>query len=122
MSVMKNVEILRAACCIAGLDKEINPREMQILEKLADRCGVGSASMGAMINRAREDREFYKEQFEMIRADPDLTMKALFIVAIADKVLAPDERVVLYQLSKTLGMTNERYNQLLKAAEKHVKQ
>lgn len=121
MSVMKNVEVLRAACCIAGLDKQIDPQELKILQKLANHAGVGKASLEAMMNRARDDETFHQEQFEIIQADPDRTMKAMFIVAIADKVLTKDERVVLYQFSKKLGMSNDRYNQLLAAAEKHIK-
>lgn len=120
MSVMKEVEVLRAACCIAGLDQDIDPRERILLQKLADHVGVGSASLEAIINRSRQDPDFYQEQFEIIRADPDKTMKTLFFVAIADKVLTKDERIVLYRLSQKLGMDNERYNQLLAAAEKHV--
>lgn len=118
MSVMKKVELLRAACCIAGLDKDIDPRERDLLEKLADYAGVGGASLAAMINRAVEDPNFYEEQFQAIKADPDQTIKAMFAVAVADEVLTRDERIVIYHLAQKLGMTSERYNQLLSAAEK----
>ena len=100
--------------------KDIDPRELKLLHKLADRVGAGSASLDAIISRGKEDPDFYKEQFDIIKADPDRTMKTLFIVAIADEVLTKDERIILYRVSKKLGMDGERYNQLLAAAERRL--
>ena len=40
MSVMHKVEVLRAACCIAGADGEASEGELRFLKKLADQIGV----------------------------------------------------------------------------------
>ena len=120
MSVMKNVEILRAACCVAGLDESISDSERSMLERLAEHAGVGQTSLNAMIDRAVNDPDFYQEQFKTIRTDADSTMKALFCIAVADHVLTTEERVILHQFATRLGMDPKRFNQLLAAATKHV--
>ena len=120
MSVMKNVEILRAACCVAGLDESIHDSEREMLDRLAEHAGVGQTSLNAMIDRAVNDPDFYQEQFKTIRTDPDSTMKALFCIAVADHELSTEERVILHQFATRLGMDPKRFNQLLAAAAKHV--
>ena len=120
MSVMKNVEILRAACCIAGIDESISDSERSMLERLADHAGVGQTSLNAMIDRAVNDPDFHEEQFKTIRTNPDSTMKALFCIAVADHELTTEERVILHQFATRLGMDPKRFNQLLAAAVKHV--
>ena len=117
---MRNVEVLRAACCVAGIDGDVCAREHPLLERLAHEAGVGGASLAAMIDRAREDHSFFETQFDIFKTDPETTMKTLFRVAIADGVLARSERVVLQHFAKKLGMTEDRYAQLLAAAEKHA--
>ena len=120
MSVMRNVEILRAACCVAGLDQHISVEERRMLERLAEHAGVGRTSLEAMISRAVDDPDFYQEQFKMIQTDPDATMKALFCVAVADRELKTAERVILHEFAVKLGMKPARFNQLLAAAVKHI--
>jgi len=120
MSVMDDVAILRAACCVAGLDQRIDQREQRMLERLADKAGVGRTSLEAMIERAVEDQSFYKEQFQLITTDPDTTIKTLLCVAIADRELTIDERVILQHFADVLGMSEKRYEQLVKAAQQHL--
>ena len=120
MSAMQDVEILRAACCVAGLDEQITDSERGMLKRLANHAGVGAVSLEAMIDRAVSDPDFYQEQFEMVRTDPDATMKALFCVAVADRELTTDERVILHHFAAKLGMAPERFDQLLAAARKHI--
>lgn len=118
---MRHVEVLRAACCVAGIDGEVCTAEHPLLKRLADHAGVGGASLQAMINRASEDPSFFQKQFDIFKTDPEETMKALFQVAIADGVLAQSERVVLQHFAEKLGLPQDRYDQLLAAAEKHAR-
>jgi len=74
-----------------------------------------------MIERAKSDTDFFEEQFEILKTDPEDTMKTLFRVAIADGVLMRSERVVLQHFARKLGMTEGRYEALLNAAEKHAR-
>ena len=117
---MSAVEILRAACCVAGLDREINEREMKMLRDLAEHAGVGQVSLSAMIDRAKTDADFYKDQFRIVRTNAENTMRVLVGVAIADHVLAQEERVILAHFAERLGMTPERFDKYLEAAEKKL--
>ena len=116
----KEVEILRAACCVAGLDGGVCQDELMLLQRLASEVGVGSMSLDAMIKRAEGDSDFYQELFQYVSADAEATMKLLFRLAIADRELHVNERVVLYEFSKRLGVSEERYEELLSAAETEI--
>ncbi len=117
---MSHVEILRAACCIAGLDRTICEQERPLLDKLAAAAGVGQASLAAMMDRAQRDPEFFQEQFRLIKSDPDAAFKIVLTVAIADGRLTTDERVVLQHFADKLGLPAARLDQLLTAAEKRT--
>jgi len=118
--LIAGIETLRAACCIAGLDKDVTPQERALLDKLAEKVGVGKMSLEAMIDRARKDQNFYKEQFRFIHSDAPNTMKSLLGVAIVDGELSADERVVLQVFADRLGLKPEDFDKLLVAAEKYV--
>jgi len=118
---MHRVEVLRAACCVAGIDGNVCDPEHPMLERLAQEAGVGGASLAAMINRAREDHSFFEKQFEIFKTDPDRTMKTLVHVAIADGVLDQAERVILCHFAEKLGLPGDRLDALFAAAEKHTR-
>ena len=117
---MARVEILRAACCIAGLDRTICEKERPMLQRLADFAGVGTVSLDAMMQRAERDQDFYKEQFKILKADPEATITSLFCVACADGDLTQDQRIILRHFADRLGLDEPRFNRILDAAEKKV--
>jgi uncharacterized membrane protein YebE (DUF533 family) len=117
---MEHIEILRAACCVAGLDLKVTGYERKLLEKLAERAGVGGASLDAMLHRATKDPDFYQEQFSIVQTDPDTSIKTLFLAAIVDGELSGDERMVLAEFAHRLGMAPQRFDQILAAAKKEL--
>lgn len=117
MSLMAQVEIVRAACCIASLDGDICGKESKLLEKLADRVGIGAVSLGAMRERARKDPHFYEQQFNNLKSDARKTIQMLFAVAIADGKLSADERIVLQHFADKLGLPQDRFDHILDAAQ-----
>jgi len=118
--MLDKVEVLRAACCMAGLDGTIGEKELAILQKLATEAGVGGASLKAMMDRAKADPNYYEQQFRFLRGNPDESMKTMLRVAIADGVLHANERVVLQHFATKLGLSEQRYQALLVAAEEVV--
>ena len=70
-SHLSDMEILKAACCVAGLDGQVCEKELPILKQLAERVGVGKASLEAMMDRAVSDRGFYEEQLSFLSSSPD---------------------------------------------------
>ncbi len=110
------VEILRAACCVAGIDGNIDEREGELIQRLADRCGVGPASVQAMRARAESDSNFYKEQFKYLSTDPDSTIAALLKVAAADGSISTEEKAMIGEFARRLEMTDERFDELVARA------
>lgn len=115
MSSMRHVEILRAACCVAGQDGTITEQESAMLNKLADQIGVGQMSLNAMIERAKQDPQFYREQFEVLRADAEKTMRVLLTIAGADGDVSEGEKTMLGHFAERLGMSADRYEELVRA-------
>jgi tellurite resistance protein len=122
MSVMHKVEVLRAACCVAGIDGETTDRERALLQKLAGQIGVGQASLQAMIDRAEGDKKFYEEQFRQLKTKPDTTMRVLLTVGLADGDLPEDECSVLRAFAIRLGLSEEKFERVLRQAREHVEQ
>ncbi|MDH3718429.1 MAG: TerB family tellurite resistance protein [Planctomycetota bacterium] len=120
MSVMYKVEILRAACCVAGIDGDTTDRERSMLTKLANQIGVGEASLQAMIDRAESDSSFCDEQFILLKTKPDNTMKILLQVALADHELTDNECGVLQQFAERLGLAADRFQRVLEQTKKDL--
>jgi tellurite resistance protein len=110
MEAMRKVEILRAACCVAGIDGETDEKELAVLRDLAEEVGVGQTSLGAMIERAENDQAFYQEQFRVLKADPKETLKLLLSVALADGRLGNRESQVLKLLALRLDVDGDQFD------------
>jgi DnaJ-domain-containing protein 1 len=117
---MSKVETLRAACCLAMIDQELSEGELRILRQLAEAAGVGQASFNAMIDRARRDNTFFEEMFRVMKREPIETMAVLFDVAVADKELTMEERVILHAYAERLGIDEALFEQMLAEAEQRV--
>jgi tellurite resistance protein len=112
-----DVEILRAACCVAGVDREVKAAEMGVLARLAEKAGVGAASFNAMLDRARNDPEFYKDQFRLMRADPMEAVRVMVAVAGVDGEITQEERIIVSMLGEQIGLEKEKVDEVLKAGE-----
>ncbi len=110
---MDQVTILRAACCIAGLDGSITDNEEALLRRLKSSAGVGEASFQAMLSLAIDEREsYYEDQFTFLKADPEKTVRQLLEIARADGEFDQNERVVLQHLSEKIGVSAERFAEI----------
>ena len=119
---MRQVEMLRAACCVAGVDGHASDAEQQILKRLAKEVGVGAASLSAMIELAETDEQYYTQQFRVLKADPQETMQLLFRISLADGSLRKDEALVLKRLSQRLEVPSEQFDTWLGQAIAFLKQ
>lgn len=115
MTPMQKVDVLRAACCVAGIDGEPNESERAVINKLAAEVGVGRASLEAMIARGATDPKFCEEQFCVLKADPKQSMAALLEVAMADGVISEDETQVLKSLADQLAIAEEVFEGLIES-------
>jgi tellurite resistance protein len=117
MSAMIQVEVLRAACCVAGANGETTEAERELLNKLAKKTGVGLASLEAMVSRACEDDSFCNEQFRVLKAEPKEAMSILLEVAMSDGVIDESEESILKVFAKKLDVPADVFELLLNKAK-----
>lgn len=117
MSAMVKVEILRAACCVAGAGGDTSVAESEILQRLAKETGVGRASLEAMVSRACTDQNFCNEQFRVLKADPKEAMAILLEVAMTDGIIDEKETQILRVLAERLAVPDEIFETLLAKAK-----
>lgn len=113
MRAMEQVEVLRAACCVAGADGNATDEERQLLANLASKSGVGAASLNAMIERATSDQKFCEEQFRILKTEPQETMAILLQVAMADGAIQDVEVASLKALASRLNVSDDIFEALI---------
>lgn len=121
MTAMSQVEVLRAACCVAGGDGEVDSQERSFLTGLAERVGVGRASLEAMIQRSEEEPDFYKQQFRVLKDDPEATIELLFGVAATDGELEKSEVEMLKLFGRRLEISSERFVEIGRGVQKELR-
>jgi tellurite resistance protein len=109
----QKVDVLRAACCVAGIDTNTTSQERALIDKLAKGVGCGTASVNAMIARAQSDSEFHRQQFTVLKADPQETIAILIEVAMADGGISDSERIVLKEMAESLEIPAVVFDQLM---------
>jgi len=118
MSGMIKVEVLRAACCVAGASGDASAKESEVLQRLAKEAGVGRASLEAMISRGCNDDQFCNEQFRVLKADPREAMAILLEVAMTDGEIDAKEASILKVLAGKLEVPDQVFEALMvKASE-----
>ena len=115
-----DVDLLKAAACIAGLDGEITPHEAQALKHLAKRAGVRDDHLETLMEKARVDDDLLNEQLSVVRADPETTLAVLYQVAAIDGVVSGDERAVVEQFGVILGLSRERIDKIFEVGEQRL--
>ena len=113
MTPTQKIDLLRAACCVAGVDGDASDAEMKVIDKLVRETGVGKASLQAMIDRSIKDHDFYKEQFRILKANPGESITYLLQVAMADGKLTDGEIHILEKLSQSLNISAEDFQKLI---------
>ncbi len=103
-----DVDLLKAAVCVAGLDGEITDDETEVLIHLAHRAGVHDDHLTDLMAKARIDNELLNEQLSVVRADPEVTIGVLCHVAAVDGEVSGDERAVIHQFGVLLGISRDR--------------
>ena len=66
-----------------------------------------------MIARAQSDSEFHKQQFTVLKADPQETIAILIEVAMADGGISDSEIIVLKEIAKSLEIPADVFDQLM---------
>ena len=118
ISLMEQVDVLRAACCVAAADGEVNDTEAQLLERIARKAGVGEASRKAMLEMALTSPKFLESQFRFLMRDSERAIKVLLIVAKADGDISESEKLMITEFANRLEVDEDRFHALLRSAER----
>ncbi len=111
------LEILKAACCIAGIDGEICDREHPLLKRMAHAAGVDTDWLNATLEQALNDPLFFERQFHLLKADPEETIRVLIEIATIDNHFSLPERIIVQHFAEKIGIERQRYEELLHEAE-----
>ncbi len=110
MSISEQLEILRGLVVLTAADGRITAGERGILEKLASRVGVGSASLQAMIERASGDISMRDDLFHRTMSNPEQVMELLVATARIDGEISEEERELLVHMMGKLNISTDRFS------------
>jgi len=113
MQSHQKLEVLRAACCVAGADGNIDADELRIVRQLAADVGVGEASLDAMMTRAENDPEFCQVQFRFLKESPAECLEIMMQVAAASGEIKAPEKKTLQVLARNLEFEDNEFEALL---------
>jgi uncharacterized membrane protein YebE (DUF533 family) len=114
--LMKELELLRAACCVAGADGSVSDREREVIQRMATRVGVGAASLRAMLDMATHDERFRADQLELIHHEPERAFEMLYKMARLEAEVPEAERDLLTRFGRKLGLSVESMNEVIRRA------
>lgn len=120
ISLMEQVDVLRAACCVVAADGEVSDAEAVVIERIAKKAGVGGASRDAMIEMSLTSPKFLESQFRFLMHDPVRAMKVLLIVASADGMISESEKMLVTEFANRLKIDEARFQTLLRSAEQRA--
>ncbi|HNQ22083.1 MAG TPA: hypothetical protein PKK06_03215 [Phycisphaerae bacterium] len=114
MSTLQDRELLQAIVVLAAADGHLSRSEWGVIEGLAQRAGVGTVSLQAMVARALEDPQVRADLFQTVQKDREHCLKLLVATARIDGAISAPERGLLVDLAGMLGVTGERFECIYK--------
>ena len=107
-------ELFQAVLAVAGADGTITRAERGLLEALAERVGVGRASLKAMIERATREPGFKANRSVHRVNDPPKAMELLVGAARIDGEISEEERQLLVHVAAVWDIPNEEFIETFK--------
>lgn len=104
--------LLRAACCIAASDGEVNEHETAALHRLAK-----NIDLAPMLAEASTSPAFLEAQLQCVVDDPEAAMESLLAIAAADGTLSDAELLLIEQFALRLRIDEEQFRRLRRHAE-----
>ena len=115
MSKLQEKELLQAALVLAAADGKITRAERGVIESLAQRAGVGSISLQAMIDQAVRNPSAREELLRTVQENAERSLKLLVGTARIDGKITTEERELLVQYAASLGLEGDRFEQVYQA-------
>jgi len=110
------MEILKAACCVAAVDRSLSPDERELLQALAEHASIADTALDAIIARALADRHFLEDQLRLLHEDPIEVIAILILVASADGKFSTDEHVLIRYFAGQLDLSDQDFERARRIA------
>ncbi len=120
MGSMEDLELLKAALVVAVADGGIRRSEKGVVQGLAQRVGIGRASLEAMIEAAEQDDSIADNILIGSTATARSALKLLVAQARIDGEVSDEERSVLVRIATTLGITGDEFQAIYQAGIKRA--
>ncbi len=108
-TIPEQVELIRAAIVLAVADGKVSSSEKGLLSSFAGRIGIGTASLEAMIERARTDTSMRDDMLHRTMSNPSLTLELLVATARLDGDITTKERDVLIHARERLDISMDDF-------------
>ncbi len=115
MGTMEDLDLLKAALAVAVADGEIRRSEKGVVEGLAERIGVGRASLAAMIEAAEQDDSIADNILMRSRERARTAFELLVAQARIDGEISYEERSVLVRIASSLGIIKDEFEAIYRA-------
>ncbi len=120
MEDMEDIELLKATMSVAVADGQLLRSEMGVVEGLAKRIGLGPVSYEAMLEAARKDPSFADNILIQSREKARAAVRLLVGLARIDGIISDEERKVILQIARSLGITGDEFEQIYFAGLKQA--
>ena len=117
---MENAELLRAAIAMAVADGKVSRSEMGVVEGLAQRAGVGAATIEAMFDAAAKDETFADN---LLLQPKDRAVKAVeLLVGLAriDGEISSEERALIVRIATSVDVVDDEFRDAYEAGIKRA--
>jgi tellurite resistance protein len=111
MNDLEKLELLRATLAVAAADGELMRSEMGVVEGLAAKVGIGTASFEAMVAAAKRGEAAGRVRI----SSPDSARTALHLLvaqARIDGEITDEERAVLLTIGDRLGIKEDEFREI----------
>ncbi len=110
--IHEQVELLKALIALSAADGKISSSEQGLLNRFANRVGIGSASLEAMIERALADPSVRDDLFHRTMSNPQLALEMLVATARLDGNITDTERDLLAHVRGILDISMDDFDQV----------
>lgn len=109
MGTMDDLELLKAAMAVALADGELRRSERGVIQGLATRVGIGSASFDAMLEAAKQDDSIADNILIRSKERARSALELLVAQARIDGDISDQERSVLVRIAASLEITGDDF-------------
>ena len=103
------LNLLKAAIAVAVADGKLQRSEMGVVEGLAARCGVGQASLKAMLVEAAKGTDAVENIAFRSKDAASKAFELLVAQAHIDGEVSPEEHDVLRRVAASLGIAGDEF-------------